>query len=95
VNQLFLLFAAVAMVGAAIYMGQQGLVLRRANKILKGVVDSLQADPPAASFMALAAAGDRLAHELMWEQNAEILARWWDLRGGHDKCTACTSTGVE
>lgn len=43
-NNLLLLLAAAAMIGAAIYAGHQGLVLRRINKTLKGVVDSLQAE---------------------------------------------------
>jgi hypothetical protein len=89
VNTLLFLLATAAMIGAAIYLGHQGIVMRRANKIIAGVVNTLTANPPIASFEALAAAGDRLAHELMWEQNREILDRWWDLRGGHDRCTAC------
>lgn len=35
----------------------------------------------------LAEAGDRLAHELMFRQHPEILARWWAARGG--QCSAC------
>jgi hypothetical protein len=88
-NQLLFLLASAAMIGAAIYLGHQGIVMRRANKIIAGVVDTLTETPPTASFDALAAAGDRIAHELLWEQNREILGRWWELRGGHDQCTVC------
>lgn len=96
--QMTWLISAAFMVVTGIYLGQQGLTMRRANKILAGVVASLQANPPIASFEAMASAGDRIAHELLWEQNAEILGRWWELRGGHDRCTVCrpiSETGAE
>lgn len=44
-NELLLLLSAAAMIGAAIYMGHQGLVLRKINKRLAGVVAELEAHP--------------------------------------------------
>jgi hypothetical protein len=41
-NELLLLLAAAAMIGAAIYLGQQGLMLRGINQTLRGVVESLE-----------------------------------------------------
>ena len=49
-------------------------------------------DPtPALRFEALVAAGDALAHNLTYEQNAPALAAWWEARGGHELCTVCRS----
>lgn len=51
-----------------------------------------EVDPtPAVLFEELAAAGDRLAHELLHTEHGFILDNWWKLRGGHDKCTYCKS----
>jgi hypothetical protein len=36
-------------------------------------------------------AGDALAHQLMHREHPELLDRWWALRGGHDRCTVCSS----
>ena len=38
---------------------------------------------------ALEAAGDALAHALLYREHPELLARWWQERGGHDACTIC------
>lgn len=40
-------------------------------------------------FNKLAAAGDALAHELLFRDHSALLVSWWALRGGHDKCTVC------
>jgi hypothetical protein len=77
------------MIGAAIYLGHQGIVMRRANKIIAGVVKTLTETPPTASFDAMAAAGDLLAHQLLHRDHPLLLDRWWELRGGHDRCTVC------
>jgi hypothetical protein len=45
-NQLLLLVSAAAMVGAAIYLGHQGLRLARINKMLEKVVQDLHDNPP-------------------------------------------------
>lgn len=37
----------------------------------------------------LEAAGDRLAHLLLFKDHAADLSAWWDLRGGVNKCTVC------
>lgn len=51
-----------------------------------------EVDPtPVILFEELAAAGDRLAHELLHTEHGFILDNWWKLRGGHDKCTYCKS----
>jgi hypothetical protein len=44
VNELILAIAAAAMIGAAIYNGHQGLVLRGINKRLLQVLKNLEAD---------------------------------------------------
>lgn len=38
---------------------------------------------------AVCAAGDRLAHEMLYTQHRAALDLWWESRGGHEKCTAC------
>jgi hypothetical protein len=49
-----------------------------------------EVDPtPPLLFNDLAAAGDRLAHELQHTEHGYILDKWWELRGGHDRCTVC------
>lgn len=49
-------------------------------------------DPtPSLRFEALVAAGDQLAHNLTYEQNAPALSAWWEARGGHEVCTVCRS----
>ncbi len=40
-------------------------------------------------FKKLAAAGDCLAHALKYRDNPNIMAAWWEARGGHDACTVC------
>jgi hypothetical protein len=35
------------------------------------------------------AAGDVIAHQLMYRDHGEILERWWQARGGHASCTVC------
>lgn len=51
-----------------------------------------EVDPaPPILFAELAAAGDRLAHELVHSEHGLILDKWWQLRGGHDKCTYCNA----
>jgi hypothetical protein len=51
-----------------------------------------EVDPYAAlAFEQLAAAGDQLAHNLTYEQNAPALESWWLARGGHGLCTVCRS----
>ena len=37
----------------------------------------------------LGAAGDRIAHELIYNQHPVELEAWWQARGGHNKCTVC------
>ena len=37
----------------------------------------------------LVAAGDALAHEMSYADHRAPLERWWQARGGHDKCTVC------
>lgn len=44
-NELFLAIAAAAMIGAAIYNGHQGLVLRGINKRLRAIVKDLKSAP--------------------------------------------------
>lgn len=38
-------------------------------------------------FDQLAAAGDALAHQLLFSEHSELLLRWWKLRRG--ECTVC------
>lgn len=45
-NQLVFLIAAAFMVMAGIYLGQQGMALARVNKIMRGVVKSMEATKP-------------------------------------------------
>lgn len=45
-NQLIFLIAAAFMVIAGIYLGQQGLALARVNKLMNGVVKSMNETKP-------------------------------------------------
>jgi hypothetical protein len=38
------------------------------------------------------AAGDVIAHQLLFRDHGEILERWWKSRGGHGACTVCNVT---
>lgn len=41
--------------------------------------------------MALAKAGDALAHCGMRKEYPDIWDAWWRARGGHERCTACNA----
>lgn len=89
-NQIILLFSAGMIVGSAIYLVLQCLRMRSANKVLGGIVGMLRANGgPTGSWDALCAVGDCLAHQLSFNDHPELLSRWWELRGGHEKCTVC------
>jgi hypothetical protein len=45
-NTLILLIAAAVMIGAAIFLGQEAMKLRKINKMLAGVVKALHDNPP-------------------------------------------------
>lgn len=41
------------------------------------------------------AAGDVIAHQLLYRDHGEILERWWKARGGHSQCSVCKPESIK
>lgn len=46
------------------------------------------------NFKKVLVAGDNLAHQLSYPQAPNLLEAWWQIRGGHDKCTVCNAVAL-